>query len=154
MDEKTHIYLASDHAGYSKKEYIKHILTKEGYLFTDLGPFDKNAVDYPDYAYKMAEAMQSSENSRGILLCGTGIGISIAANRFSHIRAALCYCRDAVTLCRAHNDANVLVFPARIVKKSQLRCYLKLFLQTPFEGARHKRRVEKLSQLSGEIKNP
>lgn len=141
-------YLASDHAGYIKKQFIYRLLQKHGYPVKDLGPTELTPVDYPDYAQRMAKEMEHYPNSKGILLCGTGIGISIAANRFAHIRAALCTSQSQVILARAHNDANVLVLPARCSTKAQIRHYLRLFIKTSFEGGRHTLRVAKLNTLT------
>lgn len=141
------IFIASDHAGFELKEFLVKELTKLGFLVSDLGcDSAEKSVDYPDYAKKLCQKITAKNNLRGILICGSGIGISIAANRFKHIRAALCYSAKAAKLSRAHNDANVLCLGARLTKNSSALSIAKAFLSSKFEGARHERRVAKLSK--------
>lgn len=142
MTEK--IALASDHAGYELKQQIAEMLTGRGYEIVDLGTGGPDSVDYPDFGHRMAEAITSGEAERGIIVCGTGIGISIAANRHPGVRAAVCH--DALTarLARQHNDANVLALGARIIGDEVAKDCVDVFLSTAFEGGRHQRRVEKL----------
>lgn len=139
------VVLASDHAGTDLRNVIRKELEATGLSVLDLGPHEPGSVDYPDYADKLAAAIADGQADRGVLICGSGIGISIAANRHRHIRAALCH--DALTarLCRQHNNANVLALGARLIGEDTARDCLSVFLQTPFEGGRHERRVEKMS---------
>ena len=138
------IVIASDHAGFALKEKIKEYFNTQ-YNFTDLGTNSEDSVDYPDFAAKMAEFMLKNPNYRGILLCGSGIGISIAANRHKHIRAALCHNETTAELSRLHNDANILVMGARIVNETEAFSITDRFLGTEFAAGRHQLRVTKLS---------
>ena len=138
------IAVASDHAGFELKSAMVQTLTEFGYEVLDLGAHGLDSVDYPDFARAMAESVQSREVERGVLICGTGIGISIAANRHRGVRAALCHDVTSARLARQHNDANVLVLGARMVGMEVARDCLSAFLETPFEGGRHARRVDKL----------
>lgn len=138
------IFIAADHAGFSLKKYLITELTKLGYTPVDLGTDSaEKSVDYPDFAQKLAKKLTTEF---GILICGSGIGISIAANRFKHIRAALCHNIKLAKLARAHNDANVLCLGARIVKNKAALGITKAFLTSKFEGERHERRVKKLGK--------
>lgn len=138
------IAIASDHAGFELKEILKSELEQSGYTVNDLGPRDTQSVDYPDYANALADWMKTHA-SLGILICGSGIGISIAANRHKHIRAALCSDGLAAKLSRQHNDANVLCLGARLIGVDVAKDCVNQFLATGFEGGRHAKRVEKLS---------
>ena len=138
------IALASDHAGFALKEELKAELESMGYAVLDLGAYDEGSVDYPDFGKAMAEAIETGKAERGVLVCGSGIGISIAANRSTKVRAALCHDETTARLSRQHNDANVLALGARIIGGEVAKDCLKTFLQTEFEGGRHSRRVEKL----------
>lgn len=138
------VAIASDHAGYSFKEVIKKELVSMGHKPLDLGTDSEESVDYPDFAEKLALTLQNKEAQFGVLICGSGIGISIAANRFSHIRAALCAEPVSAFYARAHNDANVLVFGAKFIGQEVARSCLHVFLTTAFDGGRHERRVQKL----------
>jgi ribose 5-phosphate isomerase B len=138
------IALASDHAGVALKEQLKAVLADRGLEALDLGPFDTASVVYPDYADRLAAALADGRAGRGILICGTGIGISIAANRHRHVRAALCHDVTTARLCREHNDANVLVLGARTTGPETARDCLLAFLDTAFLGGRHAARVGKL----------
>lgn len=144
MSEKT-IAIASDHAGFVLKHALKNQLRELGYEPLDLGPDSEASVDYPDYGYKMADCLKDGKASKGILICGSGIGISIAANRASHVRCALCHNEETAKLSREHNDANVLAMGARIVDEATAKAMVKAFLSTPFAGGRHEGRVSKLS---------
>lgn len=139
------IALAADHGGYELKEQLKKELEGWGYRILDLGTDGPASVDYPDFAEAMAAAIRGKIADAGVLVCGTGIGISIAANRHPDIRAALVH--DAVTarLSREHNDANVVAFGARVIGPEVAKDALKVFLSTEFEGGRHARRVAKMS---------
>lgn len=138
------IAVASDHAGFELKSAMVQALTEAGHEVLDLGAHGLESVDYPDFARAMAESIQSREVERGVLICGTGIGISIAANRHRGVRAALCHDVTSARLARQHNDANVLALGARMVGMEVARDCLSAFLETPFEGGRHARRVDKL----------
>jgi ribose 5-phosphate isomerase B len=138
------IVIASDHAGFDFKASLKNSLTGQGYEVIDLGTHGPESVDYPDFAAALANAIREGEAERGVLVCGTGIGISIAANRHRHVRAALCHDVTTARLSRQHNDANVLALGARIVGAGVARECLEAFLDTPFEGGRHALRIGKL----------
>lgn len=140
------IAIASDHAGFALKSVLKRELEALGYAPLDLGTDDTASVDYPDYADRLAQAVKAGKALSGVLVCGTGIGISIAANRHREIRAALCQDVTTARLSREHNDANVLVLGGRIVGEEVARECLKVFLETPFAGGRHEGRVAKLSK--------
>ncbi len=137
-------YIATDHAGYAVKEYVKEIVRELGHEIVDLGPQNADRVDYPDFAKKCTEAVLSDKGSFGILICGTGIGMSIAANKVSGIRAALCHDHYTAKLTRQHNDANVLCFGERVVGKGVIADIVEAFATTEFEGGRHATRVAKL----------
>ncbi len=139
------IAIASDHGGFEFKEILKTELVELGFEVNDLGCHDPSSVDYPDYAHKLADTLKSGDIKRGLLVCGSGIGISIAANRHAHIRAALVH--DALTarLCREHNDANVLVMGGRTTGIEVAKDCLRVFLNTDFEGGRHQNRINKMS---------
>ena len=137
-------YIATDHAGYAIKAYVKHFVESLGHEIIDLGPESADRVDYPDYAKKCAQAVVEDKGSFGILICGTGIGISIAANKVTGIRAALCHDTYTAKLTRQHNDANILCFGERVVGKGVIVDMIEVFASTPFEGGRHAGRVSKI----------
>ena len=139
------IAIASDHAGYGLKIFIQGELQSLGHICLDLGTDSEESVDYPDFAKKLANCLNKEEASFGVLICGSGIGISMAANRYPHIRAALCSEPVSAFYARAHNDANVLVLGAKLIGTELARACLKVFLETSFEGGRHVGRVQKLS---------
>lgn len=141
------IALAADHGGFELKNLLAEKLAEWGYEPLDLGTYSTDSVDYPDMAAKMAEAIKAGKADRGVLVCGTGIGISIAANRFPFIRAALIHDAFGARLCREHNNANVIVFGGRTTGVEVAYDCLNIFLNTQFAGGRHARRVEKLSHL-------
>ena len=138
------IAVGSDHAGYKLKTSIKSLLNELGFSVLDLGTEDENSVDYPDYANKVVKAIKSGNAGNGVLVCGSGIGMSIAANRHKGIRAALCFDPSDVELARKHNDANILVLRGRLISKNQAKLCVKKFFSTEFEGGRHQLRVNKL----------
>jgi len=138
------IAIAADHAGFDLKSALVEELRKSGLKVIDLGTNSADSVDYPDFADAVAKAIKSGQAPRGVLVCGTGIGISIAANRHKGVRAALCRDSTDARLAREHNDANVLVLGGRTTGIEAARDCLKLFLSTPFSGGRHVRRVEKM----------
>ena len=138
------IFLSSDHAGYKLKELIKIYLDKKKINYTDLGPDNNDRVDYPDYAHKVAKKVKINKNHIGILVCGSGIGMNIAANRHKNIRAAQCFNLKSTKLSRLHNDANIITLGSRLLtKKNALNC-VSIFLKTKFEGGRHKKRIKKI----------
>jgi ribose 5-phosphate isomerase B len=139
------IAVASDHAGFDLKEVLKRDLQEAGYAVLDLGTNSTASVDYPDFGKAMGEAIASGKAEKGVLVCGSGIGISIAANRNPRVRAALAHDAVSARLSREHNDANVVAFGQRLIEAEVAREALKVFLQTPFEGGRHAGRVAKLS---------
>ena len=140
------IAVASDHAGFDLKEILKRDLQEAGLEVLDLGTNSTQSVDYPDFGTAMADAVSSGKAARGVLVCGTGIGISIAANRNPKIRAAIVHDVTSARLCRQHNDANVVAFGQRLIGTETAREALKVFLATEFEGGRHAGRVAKLSK--------
>jgi ribose 5-phosphate isomerase B len=140
------IAVASDHAGFQLKTQLAAHLKKQGYEVIDLGPVNEDRVDYPDFGFKLAEAVRDGQVPRGIAVCGSGIGISIALNRYKDVRAALCHDVTSAKLSRQHNDANVLALGARLIgAEVALEC-VDAFLKTEFEGGRHAGRVEKLGK--------
>ncbi len=141
----SHIVIASDHAGLDAKALIKTTLDELGITCDDLGPYDTNSVDYPDYAHKLAATMADGHADMGVLVCGSGIGISIAANRHAHLRAALCHNAETATLSRQHNNANVLVLGARVLNDATIVEAVRAFFTTEFEGGRHTDRIAKLT---------
>ena len=138
------IAIASDHAGYSLKEALKAELVASDHRVLDLGTDGTDSVDYPDFGHAMGRAIENGEASRGVLVCGTGIGISMAANRHRGVRAAVCHDTTTARLSRAHNDANVLALGARIVGPEVAIDCLKVFLESEFEGGRHDPRIAKI----------
>ena len=138
------IFISSDHAGFKLKEHIKSFLKKKKYSFIDLGPDNDNRVDYPDYAHSVAKKVKINKNYRGSLVCGSGMGMNIAANRHKNIRAAQCYNVKSTKLSRLHNDANIITLGSRLLsKKNALNC-VGIFLKTKFEGGRHLKRIKKI----------
>jgi ribose 5-phosphate isomerase B len=138
------IFISSDHAGFKLKEDIKLFLKKKKYTFIDFGPSNDNRVDYPDYAHAVAKKVKTNKNLRGILICGSGMGMNITANRHKNIRAAQCYNVKSTKLSRLHNDANIITLGSRLLtKKNALNC-VSVFLKTSFEGGRHLKRIKKI----------
>jgi ribose 5-phosphate isomerase B len=143
------IALGADHAGYAAKAALADHLCAAGFQVHDMGTFSNDAVDYPDFAVAVARAVANSEDDLGILLCGSGIGVSIVANKVTGIRAANCCSPEMARLARQHNNANVLCLGARLHTIEELIAIADAFLQATFEGGRHERRVEKIHQLTG-----
>lgn len=141
------IAIASDHGGYALKELVKGWLEAKGETVNDLGCPDESSVDYPDYAALLAKAIWKGESERGILICGTGIGMSIAVNKFPGIRAALVHDACTARMSRLHNDSNVLVLGGRVLGIEVARGIVDIWLETPFEGDRHLRRLDKISEF-------
>ncbi|MGF1627710.1 MAG: ribose 5-phosphate isomerase B [Alphaproteobacteria bacterium] len=141
------ILLASDHAGFHLKRVVVDHLAARRLPVIDLGTHSEESVDYPDFADRMAEAIKAGEGNRGVLICGTGIGIAMAANRHPAVRAAVCHDVSSAQLTRRHNDANVLALGARLIGETVALDCVDAFLGTEFEGGRHGRRVDKMSRL-------
>jgi len=140
------VLIASDHAGFELKEALEAELKSLGYEVDDLGPTSEASTDYADYAHPLAARVSSGEAERGVLLCGTGLGMSYTANRYPHVRAAVAWTPEIAALAREHNDANVLVLPARFVGTEEGKAILKAWLDTPFAGGRHARRIAKIER--------
>ena len=137
------IFISSDHAGYNLKTNIIKKLSKKQKI-VDLGPSSKNSVDYPDYAHKLSKKVSDNKGSFGILICGSGMGMSITANKNKKIRAALCYSVKNTKLSRLHNNANIITLGERLINKNKAINLIKIFLGTKFEGGRHLRRIKKI----------
>ena len=137
-------FIATDHAGIELKDYTVALLRTKGHEVEDMGPYSKDRVDYPDYAHKVATAVLENEGTQGILICGSGIGMSMTANRHEGIRAALCHDAYTAMVARGHNDANVLCFGERIVGKGVAESILDAWIAGSFDGGRHCGRVEKI----------
>jgi ribose 5-phosphate isomerase B len=138
------ILIASDHAGFKLKEIIKKHLLKKKLKIIDLGPFKLARVDYPDYAHKLSKKINLNKRFIGILVCGSGIGMEMTANRYKNVRAALCYNQKSAKLARSHNNANVITFGSRLTKKSIVLKCINIFLNTKFKGGRHTKRINKI----------
>jgi ribose 5-phosphate isomerase B len=140
------ILIASDHAGFELKEKLERALGDMGFDVQDLGTNSAESTDYADYAHPLAQKVSAGEVQRGVLLCGTGLGMSYTANRYPHVRAAVAWNPEIAKLAREHNDSNVLVVPARFVTEALGIEILRAWLDTPFEGGRHARRVDKIEK--------
>ena len=138
------IFISSDHAGFKLKEDIKISLKKKKLKFEDLGPINDNRVDYPDYAHKLAKKVKINKNNVGILVCGSGTGMNIAANKHKNVRAAQCFNTKSTKLSRLHNDANIITLGSRIISKKNALKFVSIFLKTGFEGGRHLKRIKKI----------
>ena len=138
------ICIASDHAGYKLKEAIKDCLINKNLPIIDLGPYDGDSVDYPDYAKKVAKRIFLNKSDAGILVCGSGTGMAITANKFKGIRAAQCYSKRSTVLSRQHNNANIICLGSRMLKKNDALSYVDFFFKTKFQGGRHKKRINKI----------
>lgn len=141
-------YIAADHAGIDIKAYVKELFEERGHTVEDLGPFSKDRVDYPDYASKVCKKVLENEGTMGILICGSGIGMSMAANKFDGIRAALCHNEYSARMARKHNDANVLCLGERVSGEGMIEAIIKAWDKAEFEEGRHTQRVEKINALS------
>jgi len=137
-------YIATDHAGVDLKDYTVELLKEKGHEVIDLGPYSKDRVDYPDFAHKVATSVLEDVDAQGILICGSGIGMSMAANRHEGIRAALCHDAYTAMVARGHNDANILCFGERIVGRGVAESILDAWIAGGFDGGRHTQRVEKI----------
>jgi ribose 5-phosphate isomerase B len=144
MKNSTPIVIGSDHAGFALKEIIKEFLAGLNVSVSDIGAYSDQSVDYPDFAAKVAQKIASGDFSRGILICGTGIGMSMAANRFPAVRAALCNDLFSAVMSRRHNDANILVMGGRVIGSELAKEIVRAWIETPFEGGRHQKRIDKM----------
>lgn len=142
-------YIGTDHAGIDLKNAAVEMLRSKGHEVEDLGPYSKDRVDYPDYAVKVCEHVLGDAASQGVLICGTGLGMSMSANRFHGIRAALCHDAYTAQMARAHNDANVLCFGERVVGEGVAESIVDAWLTSSFEGGRHCGRVDKIEAIEG-----
>jgi len=139
------IPIGADHAGFQLKEQVSQYLQDLGYEVKDFGCFSEQSIDYPDYAHPVAELIEANPGMRGILICGSGNGINMTANKHSGIRSALCWKREIAELARLHNNANVLALPARFISVEEAKEMVEAFLTTEFEGGRHQKRVDKIA---------
>ena len=138
------IFISSDHAGFNLNENIKIFLKKKKYSFIDLGPKNNNRVDYPLYAHAVAKKVKKNKNYRGILVCGSGMGMNITANKHKNIRAAQCYNAKSTKLSRLHNDSNIITLGSRLLSKNNAVKCVSIFLSTKFDGGRHAKRIKKI----------
>ncbi len=138
------IFISSDHAGFSLKETIKDYLKRKKITFQDLGPKNDSRVDYPDYAHRVAKRVKLSKNNIGILVCGSGTGMNIAANKHKNVRAAQCFNLKSTKLSRLHNDANIITLGSRLITKKNALKFVGVFLSTKFDGGRHLKRLKKI----------
>ena len=145
FDLKKPIAIGSDHAGFEYKEDIISFLEGKGFTYKDFGTYSKESADYPDYAHPVANAVEKGEAAFGILICGSGNGVAITANKHQHIRAAICWGEELAKLARQHNNANIICIPSRFVREDDVEKMVALFISTEFEGGRHKTRVEKIA---------
>ena len=144
------IAIGSDHRGYESKSRIVSILNQLGHEVHDVGPHSRDSVDYPDFAFEVARAVSEGRADRGILICATGIGMCIAANKVHNVRAAPCHDCITAEMCRRHNDANVLCLSADLLGEELIDRMVRIWLETPFEGGRHARRVEKITRFENQ----
>ena len=138
------IFISSDHAGFKLKESIKDYLLSKKIKFEDLGPKNDSSVDYPDYAHKVARRVKLNKSNVGILVCGSGTGMNIAANKHKNVRAAQCFNLKSTKLSRLHNDANIITLGSRLISKKNALKFISVFLNTKFDGGRHLKRVKKI----------
>lgn len=141
------IPIASDHAGYELKEEVKKYLSSKNIETKDFGTFSTESVDYPDFAHQVGSAINRGDFPRGIVICGSGNGVQMTVNKYPNVRCALCWNEEIAKLARQHNDANIISMPARFVPTELALKMVDIFLNTPFEGGRHLRRVEKINKL-------
>lgn len=147
------IAVASDHGGFELKNFVINMLEELGYAVEDMGPANSQSVDYPDYGFRLAKAISTKSALRGIVICGTGIGMSITVNRFPGIRGALCSNVYMAKLSREHNDSNILIMGGRVVSHGLAAEIVKAWLNTKFEGGRHKKRLDKIVQFDNSKHN-
>jgi ribose 5-phosphate isomerase B len=153
QSKKPRIAVGADHAGYQAKETIKKYLTEAGYNVSDEGTWSEDSVDYPDFAVKVARRVQQGQHELGILVCGTGIGMAMAANKVDGIRAAVAHDEVTARMSREHNDANILALGARVLSEHQIISVAMSFLNAQFAGGRHQQRVDKISELDQELRH-
>ena len=139
------IAIGGDHAGFQYKERLIKFLEEQKHEVADFGPGSDDSVDYPDHVHPLAASIEKGENELGVLICGSGNGVAITANKHADIRAALCWTSELASLARQHNDANVICLPARFIAYEYAELLVKVFISTSFEGGRHQRRVDKIS---------
>lgn len=144
FDKSLPLAIGADHAGFEYKELLKETLRNLGWTIDDKGTYSTESTDYPDYAHPVATAVETGSATAGILICGSGIGVSITANRHKGVRAALAFNNEVAALCRQHNNANVICLPARFISVEEMNQFVNTFLSTEFEGGRHERRVSKM----------
>jgi len=144
FDFSQDIPIGCDHAGFRLKAYLLQNLSSGGYCFRDFGTFSEESVDYPDFVHPVAKAINEGIYQRGIILCGSGNGVSIVANKYPQVRSAVCWTNDIARLSRLHNDANIIALPARFISPEEALNLVKIFFTTDFEGGRHERRVQKI----------
>ena len=144
FDKTLAICIGSDHAGFEYKELLKKHLEEQGWMLDDKGTYSTDSTDYPDYAHPVASSVEEGKVACGILICGSGNGVCMTANKHKDIRAALCWNEELAILSRQHNNANVLCMPARFISVDEMKTITQTFLDTAFEGGRHERRVEKM----------
>ncbi len=153
MDNKLKLAIGSDHGGLELKGYIKQLLAEWGYECVDMGTDTTESVDYPDYGRRVVEAVLNGQVERGILVCGTGIGMSIVANKYPGIRAALCHDKFTAQMSREHNNANILVMGGRVLDQATATDILRTWLETDFAEGRHTLRLDKITQIEDEIRS-
>jgi ribose 5-phosphate isomerase B len=147
FDFKDTIAIGGDHAGYKLKQFLIDHLKKEGYQFKDYGTISESSVDYPDVIHPLAKDINDGIIKMGVILCGSGNGVAITANKYLNVRAAICWNEEIVKFARLHNDANVIALPARFISQEEALKFVRLFITTGFEGGRHQQRVEKISKV-------
>ncbi len=152
LESKTPVIIGSDHAAYHLKEKLKAYLAESGIDVEDVGAYSEDSVDYADFGIKVASFVSTGKFERGILLCGTGIGMSMVANKFPHVRAALCDDIFSAIMSRRHNNSNILVMGGRVIGDALAVEISKVWLETPFDGGRHQLRVEKFDSLGEKLK--
>ena len=146
------IAIASDHGGFDLKESVIGTLRNKGFEIDDLGPSSTDSVDYPDYGIKLVQAIVEKKVERGIVICGTGVGMSIVVNRFPGIRGTLCSDVYTAKMCREHNDSNILIMGGRVIGKELALEIVGIWLKTKFEGGRHQRRLDKINEIDANLK--
>ena len=147
-ENRTPIVIGSDHAAYALKEKVKAFLNDRSIEVDDIGCYSEDSVDYPDVGIKLASMVSSGKNGQGILMCGTGLGMSMVANKFPHVRAALCNDMFSAIMSRRHNNSNILVLGGRVIGDILAMEIVKVWLETPFDGGRHQRRLEKFDEIN------
>ena len=146
------IAIASDHGGFDLKESVIYSMREKDLEIDDLGPSSDDSVDYPDYGIKIAQAIIEQKVERGIVICGTGVGMSIVVNRFPGIRGTLCSDAYTAKMCREHNDSNILIMGGRVISKDLALEIVRIWLKTEFEGGRHQRRLDKINEINANLK--